>query len=285
MSKLIEILKLTRIEHSAMLVIAVVAAELVTAGRLPGLGVFALSMITPIFISMGAFAINDYFDIKVDRENKKNRPLVRGTLTSAEALWISLLCIAIGVAASLFINIYCFFIALFFGAMSLLYSYRLKELLFWGNAYIALSMVIPFVFGDYVMDTMLSAGIVLVSIMIFASGLAREIHGTIRDYRGDTKVRNAITVPKVIGLKGAALFSLVLYLCAVAISVYLFFYVLPFAFNPIYALLVGITDILLVYVGIGYVAVMKQRFYDSTRNISLAAMGLALIALLLAALI
>lgn len=285
MSKPIEILKLTRIEHSAMLVIAVVAAELITGGRLPGPGIFALSIITPIFISMGAFAINDYFDIKVDRANKKNRPLVTGALSPEEALWISLLCIVVGVAASLFINIYCFAIALFFGVMSLIYSYRLKELLFWGNAYIALSMVIPFVYGDYVMGTMLSLGIVLVSVMIFASGLAREIHGTIRDYRGDTKVRNATTVPKMIGMRPAAVFSLLLYLAAIAISAYLFLYVKPFAFNPIYALLVGATDLLLIYVGVGYVAIQKQRFYDSTRNISLAAMGLALIAFLLAALL
>ncbi|MDE1825829.1 MAG: UbiA family prenyltransferase [Candidatus Micrarchaeota archaeon] len=284
MSKLIEILKLTRIEHSAMLVIAVVAAELITAGRLPSPGIFALSIITPIFISMGAFAINDYFDIKVDRANKKSRPLVTGALTSSEALWITLVCMAIGVVASLFINIYCFAIALFFALMSLLYSYRLKELLFWGNAYIALSMVIPFVYGDYVMSTLLGGSIVLVSVMIFASGLAREIHGTIRDYRGDIKVRNARTVPKVIGIRSAAIFSLLLYLVAIVISAYLFLYVKPFAFNLVYAILVGITDLLLIYVGVGYVAIGKQKFYESTRNVSLAAMGIALIAVLLSAL-
>ena len=64
-----------------MLVIAVVAAELL-AGGLPATGVLALSLITPIFVSMGSFAINDYFDIGVDRLNrKKNRPLVSGALT------------------------------------------------------------------------------------------------------------------------------------------------------------------------------------------------------------
>ncbi|HUB92789.1 MAG TPA: UbiA family prenyltransferase, partial [Candidatus Saccharimonadales bacterium] len=67
------VLKLTRIEHSIMLVIAVLAAELIAKG-LPSLPILVLSLIAPVFISMAAFAINDYFDLKVDKINKKMRP-------------------------------------------------------------------------------------------------------------------------------------------------------------------------------------------------------------------
>ncbi|MGI0141354.1 MAG: UbiA family prenyltransferase [Candidatus Micrarchaeales archaeon] len=281
MGKLLEIFKLTRIEHSLLLVIAVLAAELIVGGGLPSTNVLALSLITPIFISMGAFAINDYFDIKVDRANKKDRPLVKGTLKPSDALYISIATILIGIAASYFINFYCFVIAIFFGAMSLLYSYKLKETLFWGNAYIAFSMVIPFIYGNYVVSANLAESIVIVSVIIFASGLAREIHGTIRDYKGDTKIRNAITIPKVLGIAASSAISLVLYLFAVLLSIYLFFYVHPFMLNPVYGVLVGITDIMLLYVGMGYIVKNKQKFYDKTRNISLAAMGIALIAFLL----
>jgi len=38
---------------------------------------------------------------------------------------------------------------------------------------------------------------------------------------------------------------------------------------------------MLLYVGVGYIARPVQKFYDKTRNISLFAMGLALIAFLL----
>ena len=76
MASLSAVLKLTRIEHSVMLAIAVVAAELIS-GVLPSPGIFVLALIPPIFVSMGAFAVNDYFDIKVDRFNKRyDRPLV-----------------------------------------------------------------------------------------------------------------------------------------------------------------------------------------------------------------
>ncbi|MDE1869986.1 MAG: UbiA family prenyltransferase [Candidatus Micrarchaeota archaeon] len=285
MGKIGAILRLTRIEHSVMLVIAVIAAEIISGGGIPSATIFLLSLITPIFVSMGAFAINDYFDIKVDRENKKMRPLVTGEIAPSEALYITFGSMAIGVAASAFINVYCFAIAIFFAAMSLLYSYRLKEILLLGNAYIALSMVIPFVFGSYVMSAIPSLSVVIISLIVFASGLAREIHGTIRDYRGDKKMRNVKTLPISIGIKGAAWISLLLYLFAIILSVYLFAYVAPFILNPIYALLIGITDLMLLYVGIGYILRPVQKFYDKTRNISLFAMGLALIAFLLCVLL
>ncbi|MDE1805032.1 MAG: UbiA family prenyltransferase [Candidatus Micrarchaeota archaeon] len=282
MGKIGAVLKLTRIEHSLLLVVAVVAAEMIVGGSVPPVWALAPSIITPIFISMGAFAINDYFDIKVDRLNKKKRPLVTGEIKPMEALQITCICMLIGVIASLFINIYCFAIAIFFAAMSLLYSYRLKEKLFWGNGYIALSMVIPFVYGNYVVSSSISEAIIVISVMIFASGLAREIHGTIRDLKGDTKVRNARTVPKVIGVRSAALVALALYITAIVLSVYLTLYVTLLYHDPVFVFLIVVTDALLLYVGVGYIVRPNQKFYDKTRNISLIAMGIALIALLFA---
>ena len=285
MGKFTDILKLTRIEHSIMLVIAVLAAEIIVGGKLPSASTLAFSIITPIFVSMGAFAINDYFDVDVDRLNKKNRPLVTGSLSRVDALYVTIASMAIGAGASYFINIYCFAIAIFFAVISILYSYRLKETLFWGNAYVAISMVIPFVYGNYVMSLTLSPAIVIVSAIIFASGLAREIHGTIRDYKGDSKARNVRSFPKTIGISGSAWLSLLLYLAAIALSVYLFINVRPFAYNIVYAIPVAVTDLLLIYVGIGYITNPKQQFYDRTRNMSLAAMVIALIAFLLSALV
>ena len=52
MGKISAVLRLTRIEHSLMLVFAVLAAELITKG-LPSANYLALSFITPIFISKG----------------------------------------------------------------------------------------------------------------------------------------------------------------------------------------------------------------------------------------
>ena len=282
MNKILAILRLTRIEHSVMLVIAVIAAELIASGgKIPSLVILAASLVTPIFISMSSFAINDYFDVDVDRSNKKGRPIVSGAVDRKEALWIAIATLATGIISSALINMYCLLIAIIFGTLAMLYSYKLKEMLFVGNAYIGLSMAIPFIFGNYVVDTSINESILLVSFMIFLSGLAREIHGTIRDYHGDTKIRNAKTIPAVIGKEGAAMVAMILYAIAIMTSVYLFLFISPFRYNLIYAIMVGISDILLGYVSVGYLIRKSAKFYAKTRNISLAAMTLALLSFII----
>ncbi len=281
MGKVGAILRLTRIEHSIMLVIAVLAAELIVSG-IPSPLVLAASFITPIFISMASFAINDYFDVDVDRANKKNdRPLVSGELRKCDALYITYASLAIGMFASLIINAQAFIIAVLFGAFAMLYSYKLKETLLLGNAYIAFSMAIPFIYGDYVVSSHLYTSIALISAMIFLSGMAREIHGTVRDFAGDRK-RGVASLPKFIGRGGASAFAGILYAIAIIISVYLFIYVKPFAYNLAYAFPIALVDILLAYVSVGYLVKRTATFYKTSRNISLAAMAIALVVILIA---
>ena len=136
MSRLVSVLKLTRIEHSIMLIIAVVAAEILSGG-LPGIAVLLLSVITPVFLSMSAFAINDYFDMRVDQENRRMRPLLTGELRPTDAIYVSVVTMVMGILGSLFLGVYCLGIAVFFAALSILYSYRLKELPLIGNVCVA----------------------------------------------------------------------------------------------------------------------------------------------------
>jgi len=244
-----------------------------------------MSIITPVFISMASFAINDYFDIEVDKFNKKmQRPLVNGSLKPLDAIYVTAITLVIGIVASAFINLYCFAIALIFGALALLYAYKIKETLFWGNAYIAFSMAIPFIFGNYVVSISLKQSIILITLLIFFSGLAREIHGTIRDLKGDIKIRNVKTLPRVIGISGASALALV-FLLNRRISIYLFIYYEPFKLNLVYILPIAITDITLLYLGVKYIYERSEKFYSFARNASLAAMGTALLALLLAPLL
>lgn len=282
MEKVLSILKLTRFEHSILLIIAVIGAE-VLAGGPPDIQIAALSVIAPVFLSMSAFAINDYFDIKVDRENGKKRPLVTGELKPSDALVVTFFSMAIGIVGGFLLNQYCFIIAVIFGILSILYSYRLKDIPIIGNSYVAFSMAIPFVFGNYVMSYKLFDSVVLIFLLIFISGLGREIHGTIRDFDGDRK-RRAVTLPMLIGRARSAYAGFLLYSMAVAISVYLFLDVLPFAGNLMYGSLMLISDFMLIYSSVPFIFSNKMG-YDYARNVSLGAMGLALLCILLSAVI
>ncbi len=282
MGKIKDVIKLTRIEHSLMLIIAVVAAEIIALG-LPGINVLILSIITPVFISMGAFAINDYFDIETDRINRKSNPLLKGNLKPKDALYITAVSMLIGIAASAMINAYCFAIAVIFAALSILYSYRMKNMLLLGNAYIAVSMAIVFIFGAYAVSSSIRPAVVLIIVMIFLSGLAREINGTVRDMEGDVKARKVRTLPVVIGRRVAAAAAFILYMIAIGITLYLFLEVSPFLYNIYYGVLIVISDILVFNSGVVFLLGDKKG-YRRARNTSLAGMGLALIAILIASL-
>ncbi len=286
-SRIKAILKLTRIEHSIMLIIAVLASELISSRTLPSYFILILSFITPIFISMGSFAINDYFDIEVDRLNKKTtRPLVNGSISLKSAFYIAIASFIIGVFASLFISSGAFAIALVFAILAFLYSYKLKEMFLIGNMYIGLSMMIPFIYGSYVASYTISYPIIIISITVFVSGLAREIHGTIRDYRGDRK-RGVKSLPKYIGVYYSAIISALLHLIAIILSIYLFFIKGAFYNNIFYIISIGIIDIMLIYVSIIYLRkkLRTQKLFNKSRNLSLAAMGIALLIYLLVSVI
>lgn len=285
MSKVGAFFRLTRMEHSAMLVVAVLAAEII-AGGLPGAATLALSLITAIFISMASFAINDYFDVASDKANKRtDRPIASGEISRNSAFAISMICLIIGIGASAFINFYAFLIAWVFGALAMLYSYRLKDVLLVGNVYIAFSMAIPFIFGNLVVRTSLVPAVIVLSFIVFLSGLAREIHGMIRDYKGDQSARRSRNLVYYIKKERAAQIAFILYLEAILISVFAFFYIEPFAFNLAYMVPIALVDAMLAYTAVRCIFDMGTGWYRLARNISLAAMGIALVAYLVSPLV
>lgn len=283
MNGLKAIAKLTRIEHSLMLVVAVLAAELI-AGGIPNINILALSLVTPILTSMGAFAINDYFDVQTDKENKRlDRPIVSGAISKKNAYNVAVACLIVGAAASLFINAYAFVIALLFALFSYLYSYKMKDILLLGNIYVAISYAIPFIYGNFVVSPHINITILLISFVVFLAGLAREIHGMIRDRAGDIKVRHSNNLISHIGVRGSATFAFILYAEAVAISIFIFVYSAPFMFNLVYAIPITIVGLVFLYLGWGHIYIDKRKFFDLSRNLSLAAMSLALLAYLFSA--
>jgi len=284
MNKAEAIIRLTRIEHSAMLAVAVIVAEIITRA-LPGAPVLVLSLATPIFVSMGAFALNDYFDVAADTVNKMRRPLVVGAMNRDEALAIGAGTLLVGIAASLFINLPALVTAIVFAIIAVLYSYRLKDMPLVGNIFIALSMAIPFIYGDFVVAGALRQSIVVIAVVVFLSGLAREIHGMMRDYAGDVKARRTRNFVRMIGAKRASYAALALYIGAIMASAYMFFYTAPFAYNAVYLIPIIAVDAALLCLSLGYIGKPSRRFFDSARNASLAAMAASILVFLAAALV
>ncbi len=215
-----ELIKLTRFEHAIMLAFAVLIAETIVLGTIPAFTtIIILSLLVPIFSEMGSFALNDYFDIETDRINKKtDRPLVNGTISPKFALYFSIISILSSVLFAYFINLPAFVIALVFNLFAVIYNWRLKDIPLIGNIYIATTMAVPFIFGNFVVTDNISIIALALAALGFVAGLAREIIKSVQDVKGDKKARNSRTLPIVIGEKKALWTAIILYMLFIPLS-------------------------------------------------------------------
>jgi geranylgeranylglycerol-phosphate geranylgeranyltransferase len=225
--KLEPYVRLFRIDHAIMLSVAVfLAIGISTNGKFDiPIELILASLSVPFFVEMGSFALNDYFDVKVDKENKRtDRPIAQGEISPKDALWLSLFFYFVALIISvLFLPFIANLIVFIFSALSILYNYKLKEFALIGNLYIAFSMGIPFIFGNLIVSPQILSSIFSISLVSVIAGLGREIVKTVQDFEGDLKHRSAHTLPKFIGKKSS-----------LQLASLLFFLLFPLSFIPFF---------------------------------------------------
>ncbi|MCX6770036.1 MAG: UbiA family prenyltransferase [Candidatus Micrarchaeota archaeon] len=271
--------RLFRIEHAMMLAVAVVIAELLVSGAqsvpLPALPLLLLSLCVPIFMEMGSFALNDYFDVKADKENRrKDRPIAFGEISPKTALFLAAACYILGVAAAFPLPLLALEITAVFAFLSLAYNFKLKELPLVGNAYIAASMAIPFIFGNFTVSSQLYLPALAIACVAFVAGLGREIIKSAEDVEGDVKHRNARTLPAVLGVKNSAYIAAACYIALIPLSF------LPFALglrtNLLALSLVALASLSFAAMAILAVKSQKKENLTALRKTSLLALAVGL---------
>src|SRR3989338_4593574 len=255
--------KLVRFEHAIMLAIAVFIVETVVLGHIPEFTILILlSLLVPIFSEMGSFALNDYLDVDSDRLNKKTeRPLVRGAIKPDFAFKFAWLAFIVSTVLAFFINIPTFVIALMFNAFAILYNYKLKDMPLLGNIYIASTMAIPFIFGNFAV----SARLRVISLVL---------------------ARKAQTLPILIGRKNASIFAVIFYIMFIPLSYTPFLYGLKMSAIPMILIFIGnlgiLYNILLVYKAIHESDKSSKQYLKKARNVTLAALFIGLVGYLAA---
>lgn len=221
--------RLTRIEHALLLDIAVLVAIALCSkaafAPFPSPYMLLLALAVPALVQMASFALNDYFDVETDRANKKkDRPIVSGEASEQEALALAIACYLLGNAAAYMLGMGAFAITAVFSALSVLYNWKLKDVALAGNAYIAATMAIPFVFGSVVASGKILGAAWVFAIIAFIIGLGREIMKTAQDFEGDKKTRGAKTLPAYAGEEGSLKIAAALYVFFVPLSCLPFFF-------------------------------------------------------------
>lgn len=280
--KLKAVWQLARLEHGLMIAVAIFIGAVIAGRGLPPADKFFFAFLTALFLEAGTFALNDYFDLEVDRRNRRmDRPLVRGALKPVTALYLYFIMVPAGLAASFMVNITCFEIAAINAVLATLYDVKLKETKVIGNFYIAFVMAIPFIFGATAVSPSIPPIIFLIALIAFLSGVAREIMKDVMDFEGDA-ARRTRSFPLYLGKRGANAVASLFYILAVVLSFIPFVFSIDSAYyhDYIYLSIVLVTDVMLAYTAVSIISAFDAETLDRFRKISLLGIFIGLVAFL-----
>jgi geranylgeranylglycerol-phosphate geranylgeranyltransferase len=238
-------LDLLRPVNCAMIGFAVIVGYFVSGPDSYPLAELGLGFFTGFFICAYSMAVNDIYDLEVDRVNRPERPLPSGKLSVQGANRLSVFCLAAGVACSV-LSLYplAVAIALFYALLSWLYNYRAKKTGLPGNLIVASSLAIPFVYGGVVAGGSYGSELLLLmALTSFLAGVGREVVKAMADTEGDEK-RGVRSVARSMGQVAAARVGAAFFLAAVVAS---WVPLLAGLANQVYTYGVVIPDAIFVY--------------------------------------
>ncbi len=166
-------------------------------------------------VTAGANAVNDYFDLEIDRMNKPLRPLPRGAIRPGKAHGFGMMLFGTGIILSVLIHTTALIIAVGSSFLLYLYSLRLKKIPVWGNVTVAFVTGLAFVYGGLAVNRIGSA--LIVGLFAFFFHWSREIIKDIEDIEGD-RSQGVRTLPIVGGVKVALIWATVLIVVLIGLT-------------------------------------------------------------------
>ena len=183
------VLDLIRPVNCAMIGFAVIVGAFVSKPpSVPALQL-GLGFLTGFLICAFSMAVNDVYDLEVDRVNRPERPIPSGRVTPGEASKLAYGVLAAGLACSLLsLNPFAVAIASAYALLSWLYNSRAKRTGLPGNLIVASSLAIPFIYGGAVSGGSIGGSLLLMmALTAFFSGVGREVVKAMADVEGDAK--------------------------------------------------------------------------------------------------
>jgi geranylgeranylglycerol-phosphate geranylgeranyltransferase len=234
-----------------------------------------LGFFTGFFLCSYSMAVNDVYDVEVDRVNRPDRPIPSGRISVAEASMFSYVALAVGIACSLLSIIpLAVAIAAFYALLSWLYSSRAKKRGLAGNLIVASSLAIPFVYGGVVSGGSFGGSLLLMmALTAFFSGVGREVVKAMADVEGDAK-REVNSIARRRGLRFASAVGACFFLLAVFTSWVPLFTGLA---NEIYSFGVIVPDAIFLYLAVVIIARHEPASAYRVKRLALAGMTVGLL--------
>ena len=184
-------------------------------------------VLTYFFISGSSMVINDYYDIEIDKINRPERPIPRGSISlkQAKILWVSTILIGIilSIIHSLLFNIGFLvpIIVVFMAFIGWFYAAWGKKSGFIGNIIVGISFSIGLIYGAVLNNSGIPLYIYYFFLTSFFLLISREVIKGCEDVEGDKK-EGVKTLAIRIGIKKSTTISMIFAVVAVV------FYILPY---------------------------------------------------------
>lgn len=268
-------LDLIRPVNCAMIGFAVVVGAFVSKPVSISIPQLGLGFLTGFFICAYSMAVNDVYDVEVDRINRPDRPIPSGRVSVQDASRLSFMVLAAGIACSvLSLNPLAVVIATAYAFLSWLYNSRAKRTGLAGNLIVASSLAIPFIYGGAVSGGSIGGSLLLMmALTAFFSGVGREVVKAMADVEGDAK-REVNSIARSRGLVFASAVGALFFLMAVLTS---WVPLVTGLANQLYTLGVIIPDAIFVYLAVAIIANHDPPGAYRVKKIALAGMTLGLL--------
>jgi geranylgeranylglycerol-phosphate geranylgeranyltransferase len=242
--KLKAFIQLSRPVNVFITVASIPVACWIAGGTAQNLSIIFLAALTGALVTAGANAINDSFDIEIDRINRPDRPLPLGILTQSNAKQMWFAVSATAVCINVFVNSFALLIVCFAVILLYYYSARLKRTIIAGNIAVGFMTGMAFIYGGAAVGHIERA--LIPAVFAFLVNFARELVKDVEDIEGDKK-ENAVTLPVKYGIKPALLLATFLILILISIT----FAVIRYSvYHSAFMYIVFIADFLMCFSGV-----------------------------------
>jgi len=182
-----------------------------------------LGTLTYIFLAGSGMIINDFYDYEIDKINRPQRPIPRGSVSLSQAKLLFFTYLLIGLLFSFFnvlifnLNYIIIILAAFFGFIGWVYAKWGKKSGFPGNIIVSISFSIGMIYGALLNSSLIPIYIYYYFITAFFLLLSREIIKGCEDIEGDKK-EGVKTLAIRIGAKKATNLAMIFLLLALHIT-------------------------------------------------------------------
>lgn len=219
MGKVKGFVRLMRPVNCIVMGFAVFVGVVLAGQNLSGIGwldVF-FGFLTGFTLTAAAMAVNDYYDRKIDAINEPSRPIPSGLVSPSQALVLAASLSVIGFVFAVLVSALCLAVALVSWGFVTTYVTIGKRSGLPGNFLVSACVATPFVYGSILARDFVALNVWFFVLMAFLANTGREITKGIVDTAGD-RAENVKTLAVRYGEKASAMFAVVFYITAVALT-------------------------------------------------------------------